>query len=148
MKVELDDQRRLLDEESDPNVILSNIQSATDKLRGQIRSEKTLTRLGDILKDHEDQLEARAEAKGITGVPTCGSDLNKLTSGRQKQDLIIVAARPSVGKTAFMLNNSKAAAKAGYAVAIFSLEMPAEKLAERLIANEGQLIAISFEQAY
>ena len=135
----LDEQRKALETEEDPRKLIAIMQKCIEELSGQIRSERSLISIDDVMKDHEDEVEARGESKGVTGAPTCGIDLNKLTGGRQKQDLIILAARPSVGKTAFMLNESLAASKGGYAVAIFSLEMAAKKLGERLIANIGML---------
>lgn len=135
----LEQQRKMIEEEADPRKAIASIQAAAEDLGGKVRSEKVLTRIHEIMRDHEDELETRKDSKGITGVPTCGAALNKLTGGRQKQDLIIVAARPSVGKTAFMLNGAVAAAEAGNAVAVFSLEMPGKKLGERIIANIGNL---------
>ncbi|PAD73690.1 replicative DNA helicase [Paenibacillus campinasensis] len=135
----LEEQRRLIEEEVDPQKVVASFQAAAEGLGEKVRSERKLTRIHEVMRNHEDEIEARSQTKGITGVPTCGADLNKLTGGRQKGDLIIVAARPSMGKTAFMLNGSVAAANAGYATAIFSLEMPGKKLGERIIANIGNL---------
>ncbi|MDY5279856.1 replicative DNA helicase [Sharpea porci] len=76
----------------------------------------------------------------VSGVKTGYRDLDKLTSGFQKGDLVILAARPSVGKTAFALNvanNSSYYSKE--AVAVFSLEMPAEQLVTRLICCAGSI---------
>lgn len=73
-----------------------------------------------------------------TGVPTGFQDLDRLTSGLQPSDLVIVAARPSIGKTAFCLNIARnAAINAGSTVLIFSLEMAREQLAMRLLAAES-----------
>lgn len=87
-------------------------------------------RMGEIMK-----------LKGkLTGIPTPFTDLNKLTSGLQPSDLIIVAARPSMGKTAFALNLAQhAAVKAGKTVVIFSLEMSREQLAMRMLSSEANL---------
>jgi replicative DNA helicase len=76
----------------------------------------------------------------ITGVPTGFQTLDKNTLGLQPGQLIVLAARPSVGKTAFALNiATHAAAKAGRKVAFFSLEMPSEQLALRMLASEAKL---------
>lgn len=76
----------------------------------------------------------------ITGVPTGFQTLDKNTLGLQPGQLVVLAARPSVGKTAFALNiASHAAAKAGRRVAFFSLEMPSEQLALRMLASEAKL---------
>ena len=70
----------------------------------------------------------------VTGVTTGFPELDKRTAGLQPSDLIIVAARPSMGKTAFSLNLALNAAAAGKKVAFFSLEMSAEQLESRLIS--------------
>ena len=76
----------------------------------------------------------------ITGVPTGFQTLDKNTLGLQPGQLVVLAARPSVGKTAFALNiATHAAAKAGKKVAFFSLEMPSEQLALRMLASEAKL---------
>jgi replicative DNA helicase len=75
----------------------------------------------------------------LTGVPSGFPELDRLTAGWQKADLIIVAARPSMGKTAFVLNLARNAAFANYPVAIFSLEMSAVQLMYRLISLEAEI---------
>lgn len=76
----------------------------------------------------------------ITGIRSLYSDLDSLTGGFQRGDLIILAARPSVGKTAFALNVALSAATiASGAVAIFSLEMPAEQLAIRMLGAKSHI---------
>jgi replicative DNA helicase len=77
-----------------------------------------------------------------TGIPTGFQDLDKITAGFQRNDLIIVAARPSVGKTAFALNISQnVATRADENVAIFSLEMGAQQLVMRMLCAEGNVDA-------
>ncbi|PPE06595.1 replicative DNA helicase [Mesoplasma corruscae] len=75
----------------------------------------------------------------LTGVPTGLFELDDITSGWQKGDLIILAARPSMGKTAFSLHLAYRAAKENQGVAIFSLEMPAEQLTQRLLTMVSHL---------
>ncbi|EFR92392.1 replicative DNA helicase, partial [Listeria innocua FSL S4-378] len=78
----------------------------------------------------------------ITGIPTGFNELDKMTAGFQRNDLIIVAARPSVGKTAFALNIAQnVATKTDENVAIFSLEMGAEQLVMRMLCAEGNINA-------
>lgn len=78
----------------------------------------------------------------ITGIPTGFSELDRMTAGFQRNDLIIVAARPSVGKTAFALNIAQnVATKTDENVAIFSLEMGAEQLVMRMLCAEGNIDA-------
>lgn len=76
----------------------------------------------------------------ITGVPTGYYELDNMTSGLQPSDLVIVAGRPSMGKTAFALNLAQnAAIKGGVGVAIFSMEMPSEQLAMRMLSSLGRI---------
>ncbi|MER1987781.1 MAG: replicative DNA helicase [Solibacillus sp.] len=78
----------------------------------------------------------------VTGIPTGFDDLDEITAGFQRNDLIIVAARPSVGKTAFALNVAQSVAvKARENVAIFSLEMGADQLVMRMLCAEGNIDA-------
>jgi len=86
------------------------------------------------------EIEA-ASQKGseMTGVTTGYVELDKLTSGWQPSDLIIIAARPGMGKTAFTLSLAKNAAEHGKAVAVFSLEMASVQLVQRLISMEAEI---------
>ncbi len=79
---------------------------------------------------------------GVTGVPTGFTDLDSMTGGFQKSDLIIIAARPSVGKTAFALSLARnAAVKSGVPTAVYSLEMSQQQLLIRLLAAEARVDA-------
>lgn len=94
----------------------------------------------DLLKRSFSQLEELFERKeNITGVPTGFRDLDKVLAGMHRGDLIILAARPSVGKTAFALNIAVNAAKADTNVALFSLEMSAEQLIQRVLCSEARI---------
>ncbi|GAA0334748.1 replicative DNA helicase [Bacillus carboniphilus] len=97
----------------------------------------------DVLVKTYDQIEELHNRKGdITGIPTGFSELDRMTAGFQRNDLIIVAARPSVGKTAFALNIAQnVATKTDENVAIFSLEMGAEQLVMRMLCAEGNIDA-------
>ena len=97
----------------------------------------------DVLVETYDNIEKLYSRKGdITGVPTGFRDLDRITAGFQRNDLIIVAARPSVGKTAFALNVAQnVATKTDENVAIFSLEMGAEQLVMRMLCAEGNIDA-------
>lgn len=93
-------------------------------------ASKTLKQLEE-LKDRED---------GLTGVPTGFTDFDRLTSGLQKSDLIILAARPGMGKTSFTLSLARnAAVEFGKGVAFFSLEMSSLQLAQRIISMEAEI---------
>lgn len=97
----------------------------------------------DVLVKTYDDIEILHNRKGdITGIPSGFSALDHMTAGFQRNDLIIVAARPSVGKTAFALNIAQnVATKTDENVAIFSLEMGAEQLVMRMLCAEGNINA-------
>ena len=97
----------------------------------------------DILVQTYDNIEMLHNRDGeITGIPTGFTELDRMTSGFQRSDLIIVAARPSVGKTAFALNIAQnVATKTNENVAIFSLEMSAQQLVMRMLCAEGNINA-------
>jgi replicative DNA helicase len=97
----------------------------------------------DVLMDVFERVEFLYNHKGgITGIPSGFPDLDRLTSGFQRSDLIIVAARPSVGKTAFALNVAQnVGVRAKETVAIFSLEMSAAQLVQRMICAEANVDA-------
>ncbi len=95
----------------------------------------------NIIKDSFKAIEKLYERKElITGVPTGFGKIDDLTSGLQKSDLIIIAGRPSMGKTAFALNIAQhAATECGIPVAIFSLEMSKEQLAFRMLSSTAKV---------
>ena len=95
------------------------------------------TLAGQLLR----QIEMLSQKKdGLTGVPSGFTELDRLTSGWQPSDLIIVAARPSMGKTAFTLSLARnAAMDFGKGVAIFSLEMSNLQLVQRLVSMESEV---------
>jgi len=87
-----------------------------------------------------DELYSRENPNDITGVPTGFADLDKMTSGLQPGDLIIVAGRPSMGKTAFSINiGEHVAIESGLPVAVFSMEMGGAQLAMRMLGSVGRL---------
>lgn len=95
--------------------------------------------INQIVIDTFSKIETLYESKGgLTGLPTGFKDLDKLTAGLQPSDLILVAARPSMGKTAFTLNiASYVATRENKPVAFFSLEMSKEQLMQRMLCAEG-----------
>ena len=105
------------------------------------KRSKDFVPLQDILLNTLEQIETRYSNKGsITGLPTGFTELDHLTAGLQKSDLILVAARPSMGKTAFTLNiAAHVVLRAKEPVAFFSLEMSKEQLVQRLICSEGRI---------
>lgn len=110
---------------------------------GQNRNSGGFQPIRDVLLETYERIEILSQRRGdITGIPSGYTDLDKMTAGFQRSDLIILAARPSVGKTAFALNVAQnVAARANETVAIFSLEMGASQLVQRMICAEGNLDA-------
>ncbi len=108
---------------------------------GSRRTSTIFTEIKDILKDAFKQLEHLYKSKGeITGVPSGYADLDRLCQGFQPGDLIIVAARPSMGKTSFGLCVAyQAAVRTGKPVAVFSLEMSKEQLVQRMLCAEAKV---------
>lgn len=96
-------------------------------------------KISDVLKVNYENLEVRSrQTSDVTGLPTGFRDLDRMTTGLHADQLIILAARPAVGKTAFVLNIAQnVGTKQDRAVAIFSLEMGAESLVDRMLAAEG-----------
>jgi len=109
----------------------------------QTHDRKGFVWIKEILWPTFEKIEAlQANSSSVTGVPTGFADLDELTAGFQPGDLIIVAARPSMGKTAFTLNIAQhAAITARKAVAFFSLEMSKEALVQRILCAEGRVDA-------
>ena len=105
------------------------------------RASTNLKPISEVVRGAIKQISAAYDSdESITGVGTGFRDLDRITSGLQRGDLIIVAARPAMGKTSFVLNlASNAALKHDASVVIFSLEMPAEQLASRLLAAEARI---------
>ncbi len=103
------------------------------------RSGQTVINLKDILIETFEQVEKLYEARGaVTGVPTGFSDLDRITAGLQPSDLIILAARPSMGKTTFALNIAQyVAVQLKLPVIVFSMEMSKEQLAMKLLCAEA-----------
>ena len=107
----------------------------------KLRKTSEFRTVQEVLDKAQNDLETLAKNKGrVTGLTTGLVDLDNLTNGFSPTQLIIVAARPAVGKTAFALNIACAAAKSTKKnIAVFSLEMPAEQLIMRMISSLGQV---------
>ncbi len=107
------------------------------------KNASSFKNIKDVLMDVYDNIDQLHKNKGeVTGIASGFRDLDRITSGFQRNDLIIVAARPSVGKTAFALNIAQnVAIKTDENVAIFSLEMGADQLVSRMLCAEGNIDA-------
>ncbi|MGC8493292.1 MAG: replicative DNA helicase [Syntrophobacteraceae bacterium] len=120
--------------------VLDTAESAIFKV-AERRIRNSYFPLKEVIKKNIEAIERYQEYReSVTGVPSGYRDLDKLTAGFQKSDLIIIAARPSMGKTAFALNIARnAAMDNGVPVGIFSLEMSKEQLAMRLLCAEARV---------
>src|SRR5213592_49625 len=107
------------------------------------RDQRDLAKLYDLLGPAMERISLQMESgQGIVGVPSGFHDLDRMTSGFKDSDLIIVAGRPSMGKTALALNVAlHSALEAKKSIAIFSLEMSKEQLTERLLTEQAQIDA-------
>ena len=128
----------------DPTQEVENIMDAAEKKIFDImqsKNQKGYSPMKDILVDTFSQLEKLYNQKEtITGVPTGFADLDYKTAGLHESDLILIAARPAMGKTAFALNiATNAAVRAKVPVAVFSLEMSKEQLVNRILCSEAMV---------
>lgn len=107
----------------------------------QARQKKDYVKLSDALMENLKQIDIAARMEGgIVGVPTGFKALDERTGGLQRGELIILAARPAMGKTAFALNIAlQSAVKAGSSVIIFNLEMRADELSKRLLSMQSRV---------
>lgn len=102
------------------------------------RTDKTFVQINIWLKKTFQHLsDIKSHSKGITGIPSGFRVLDEMSSGFQNGDLVIAAGRPSMGKTAFALSIASYAARNGYVVGFFSLEMAAEQLTLRILSSES-----------
>ena len=126
------------------DVSIGEIIAKTEKSLLDISNQNTGTgfrNVADILDTHMQMVETRSQTDGVvTGLSTGFVGLDKITTGLHEDNLIILAARPAMGKTALALNIAQyIAVKEKKPVAIFSLEMGAESLIERMLASEGMV---------
>lgn len=128
------------DEETDD--ILAEAQQGVIDI-SQTRGNKGLVHIGQFLNENLDRLEMLSQKdNSVTGIPTGFVDVDRRMSGLHGSELIILAARPAMGKTSFALNIAQnVAVKAKKNVAIFSLEMPSVQLASRLLSGEAKISA-------
>ncbi len=124
----------------DPQTLLDYAESGIFEI-SQARQKGQYTHIKDVLLENIDIIDKAAQMEGgLTGITTGFRDLDEKTSGLQKSDLIILAARPAMGKTAFALTVAlNSAVKGGASVLIFSMEMAKEQLGQRLLAMESRV---------
>jgi len=103
-------------------------------------STQSFVPLNTLLKQTFKQLaDVKSSQAGVTGVPSGFAKFDQMTSGMQRGDLLILAARPSMGKTALALNMMLNAWRGGFSVGLFSLEMSAEQLVLRMLSSESRI---------
>ena len=123
----------------DVESLLDESEQAVMAISGRA-GEKVFSSSGEMVHKFMDALTERLGQSGhLTGVDTGYTKLNEMTAGFQPSDLIIIAARPSVGKTALALNLCLNAAKQGVPVGVFSLEMSKEQIVSRMMAIEAKV---------
>jgi replicative DNA helicase len=142
-------QQRALEGEDGADAILDGAESSIFAI-AEDRIKAGLIPVKDIVRDNFERLERIfREGKSITGVSTGYTELDKLLSGFQNSELLILAARPSQGKTALALNLAEnISIRGGMPVAIFSLEMSKESLLQRLVASVAQIDAHKFRTGH
>jgi replicative DNA helicase len=142
-------QQRALEGEDGADAILDGAESSIFAI-AEDRIKVGLIPVKDIVRDNFERLEKIfREGKSITGVSTGYTELDKLLSGFQNSELLILAARPSQGKTALALNLAEnIAIRSQLPVAVFSLEMSKESLLQRLVASVAQIDAHKFRTGH
>src|SRR6186997_837233 len=140
---------RAYDAEEDADNLLDEAERSIFQI-AENRMRAGFVKLSELVAGGYDMIEKLQEHKGlVTGVPSGFVDLDEMTSGFQKSDLVIVAARPSMGKTSLVLNMAMhCAAEAGKTVGIFSLEMSKEQLFLRMLTSEARVDAHRFRGGF
>lgn len=135
---------RIAWEAETPQIAIAEMQIAATSLNDQAAKKKEFRSTREVAMEVFEKIEYRYAHFGddVTGIPSGFSDLDRMTSGFQSSDLIIIAARPSVGKTALALNIAQnVGIRTKSNVAIFSLEMPAEQLVQRMMSADQNIDA-------
>lgn len=130
-------------ESHDAELLLEEAEASIFEI-SQNRDKKGFQEISDILQlTYEKIVQLHEDPNALTGIPTGFDALDEMTNGLQRSDFILIAARPSMGKTAFALNLCQhAAVKEKKSVAIFSLEMAADQLVQRMLSAQS-LVSIS-----
>ncbi len=140
---------RAYDAEEDADVLLDEAERSIFQI-AEHRLRVGFVPLGQLVDSGYQLIEQLQAQKGlVTGVPSGFVDLDEMTSGFQKSDLVIIAARPSMGKTSFVLNMAlHCGIEAGKSVGIFSLEMSKEQLFMRMLTSEARVDAHRFRGGF
>ncbi len=136
------------EEEDEADMIVDKAEQMIFQI-AEDRARQGFQYVGDVAHRRLEQIEQMAgRPEMITGVPTGFTDFDRMTSGLQRQELIVIAARPSMGKTALALNMAQYASKNANVVGIFSLEMSAPQLVSRLLCSEARVDAHRLRTGY
>ena len=140
---------RAYDAEEDADSLLDEAERSIFQI-AEHRLRSGFVRLSELVDSGYQLIEQLQQHKGVvTGVPSGFVDLDEMTSGFQRSDLVIVAARPAMGKTSFVLNMAlHSGIEAGKTVGLFSLEMSKEQLFMRMLTSEARVDAHRFRGGY
>ena len=135
--------KRFFDHRDRYAFLIDEAHNLLDRLEGEFNHNTHLRDMDALMSAAMSEAEGRIakSTNGVTGIPTGLTDLDRMTSGLQNSDLIVLAARPGVGKTGMALHLARNAAMAGYAVAVYSLEMQGERLADRWLTAASEISA-------
>jgi replicative DNA helicase len=140
---------RAYDAEEDADSLLDEAERSIFQI-AEHRMRSGFVRVGEMVDSGYQMIEKLQQQRGlVTGVPTGFIDLDEMTSGFQKSDLVIIAARPGMGKTSFVMNMAlNSAIEAGKSVGVFSLEMSKEQLFMRMLTSEARVDAHRFRGGF
>lgn len=140
ISISTDIQTAAYEDTTDVFELLDKMEQALFEI-SEMNIRKNYSNIRSVMQETFQELEAmRGNTDGLTGVPSGFASLDRVTSGWQRSDLIILAARPGMGKTAFVLSMLRnAAVEFNHGAAIFSLEMSATQLVRRLLSAEAEL---------
>jgi replicative DNA helicase len=131
--------KRAYDGSDDADVILDQAEQSIFEIAHRAQ-KRSYTDINDVLVENIKEIRELEKNKGqLPGITTGFKDLDKVLGGLHKTDLVILAARPGMGKTAFALNIAENAAAAGHSVLIFSMEMSKEQLGQRMLAMSANV---------
>jgi len=137
LKATYEIQAGVLSREAPPRDLIERAERAVLEVAQDDR-QKGIRSIADVLHEETDRLHHRSLAHSpLTGTPSGFRDLDNITGGFQAGNLIVIAARPSMGKSALVANIAENAALANHAVALFSLEMSEAELAQRFVASQA-----------
>jgi replicative DNA helicase len=132
-------QASVMSREASPRDLLERAERSVLEV-AQDERVKTFRSIAEVLHEETDKLHQLSIAKtALTGTPSGFKDIDELTGGFQAGNLIVIAARPSMGKSALVANIAENAALKGHPVALFSLEMSESELAQRFVASQARI---------